>query len=273
MFERKEFSMTDTDYSFISKTVYDECGIVLSDQKKDMVYSRIARRIRALKLQDFATYLKYLQNNKDAEFGEFINAITTNLTYFFREPHHFDFLKKTVIPEMKVNHRIDKRVRIWSAGCSTGMEPYSIAMTTANAFPNDWDFKILATDLDTNVLATAREGIYQGESVAGIDDALLKSYFLHDVQGERYKAKDSIKKPITFKQLNLLEPWPMKGEFDVIFCRNVVIYFDLETKNRLFERYAELLRPNGYLILGHSETLRREVSMFKPLGGTIYQKV
>ena len=273
MFERKEFAMTEADYSFISKTVYDECGIVLSEQKKDMVYSRIARRIRTLKLPNFATYLTYLQNNKDAEFVEFINAITTNLTYFFREPHHFEFLKETIIPEMKANHRADKRVRIWSAGCSTGMEPYSIAMTMEKAFSSDWDFKILATDLDTNVLSTAKGGIYQGDSVAGIDDKLLKSYFLHDSQGERYKVKESIRKPITFKQLNLLEPWPMKGEFDVIFCRNVVIYFDLATKNSLFERYAELLRPNGYLILGHSETLSREVSMFKPLGGTIYQKV
>ena len=273
MFEGKEFSMTEADYSFISKAVYDECGIVLSDQKKDMVYSRLARRIRALKLTDFSSYLRYLEQNKESEFSEFINAITTNLTYFFREPHHFDFLKNTLIPEMKKNHKVDKRVRIWSAGCSTGMEPYSIAMTTLKAFPAGWDFKILATDLDTHVLETAKKGIYQGESVAGIDDNLLKSYFLNDAQGERYKAKDSIKNLITFKQLNLLEPWPMKGEFDVIFCRNVVIYFDLETKNRLFERYAELLRPNGYLILGHSETLGRGVSQFKPLGGTIYQKV
>lgn len=273
MFENKEFSMTDADYRFISQTVYDECGIVLSDQKKDMVYSRIARRIRTLKLQNFAHYIDYLKNNKEAEFVEFINAITTNLTSFFREPHHFDYLKDTIVPEMKANHRLDKRVRIWSAGCSTGMEPYTIAMSTANSFGSDWDYKILATDLDTNVLATAKTGIYQGSSVTGIDDDLLKSYFLHDAAGERYKVKDKLKKMITFKQLNLLEPWPMKGEFDVIFCRNVVIYFDLETKNKLFSRYAELLRPNGYLILGHSETMSREVTEFKSLGRTIYQKV
>ncbi|NVK24906.1 MAG: protein-glutamate O-methyltransferase CheR [Gammaproteobacteria bacterium] len=273
MHANKEFKMTDADYSFISKTVYDECGIVLSHQKKDMVYSRLARRIRALNLSDFATYLVYLQDNKDQEFADFINAITTNLTYFFREPHHFDFLKNTIVPQMKQNHRLDKRVRIWSAGCSTGMEPYSIAMSTIKSFPKDWDFKILATDLDTNVLSTAKAGIYQGDSVAGIDNELLQTYFLHDAQGERYKAKDNLKKLITFKQLNLLEPWPMKGPFDVIFCRNVVIYFDLVTKNKLFERYAQMLRPDGYLILGHSETLSRDVSAFKALGGTIYQKV
>ena len=265
--------MTEADYRFISQTVYDECGIVLSDQKKDMVYSRIARRIRALKLSNFATYLEYLQNNKDLEFVEFINAITTNLTSFFREPHHFEFLKKTIIPEIKQNHRLDKRVRIWSAGCSTGMEPYTIAMSTVNSFPSDWDFKILATDLDTNVLATAMNGVYEGNSVTGINDELLKSHFLHNAQGDQYKVKEKLRRLITFKQLNLLENWPMKGGFDVIFCRNVVIYFDLETKNKLFSRYAEMLRPNGYLILGHSETMSREVTEFKPLGNTIYQKV
>lgn len=273
MHENKEFSMTETDYRFISQTVYDECGIVLTEQKKDMVYSRLARRIRALKLPNFSRYIEYLENNKDKEFVEFINAITTNLTSFFREPHHFDFLKQTILPEMKRNHQLDRRVRIWSAGCSTGMEPYTIAMTMANAFPKGWDFKILATDLDTNVLATAKEGIYQGQSVTGINDEILANHFLHDKEGERYKVKDRLRKMITFKQLNLLEPWPMKGEFDVIFCRNVVIYFDLETKNKLFERYAQLLRPNGYLILGHSETMSRDVTMFKSLGRTIYQKV
>lgn len=273
MFENKEFSMTDTDYKYISKTVYDECGIVLSDQKKDMVYSRIARRIRALNLLNFAEYIKYLEANKASEFVECINAITTNLTSFFREPHHFEFLTKTVLPEIKKNHALDRRVRIWSAGCSTGMEPYSIAMTLGNSFPASWDFKILATDLDTNVLQTAKNGVYEGQNVTGISDTLLKAHFLQDGGGERYKVKNKLREFITFKQLNLLNDWPMKGEFDVIFCRNVVIYFDMETKNELFKRYAQLLRPNGYLILGHSETMSRELTEFKSVGRTIYQKV
>jgi len=273
MFEHKEFSMTDSDYRFISQAVYDECGIVLSDQKRDMVYSRLARRVRLLKLSSFADYIRYLETNEASEFTEFINAITTNLTSFFREPHHFEFMKKKVLPEMKKNHVNDRRVRIWSAGCSTGMEPYSLAMTLHNKFPSNWDFKILATDLDTNVLDTAKNGIYQSESVTGVNDSLLQNFFKQDASGDRYKVKDKLKQLITFKQLNLLEPWPMKGPFDVIFCRNVVIYFDLKTKNRLFERYYELLRPNGYLILGHSETMSREVKLFKPLGTTIYQKI
>lgn len=272
MFENKEFAMTDADYRYISQTVYNECGIVLSDQKKDMVYSRIARRIRALKLGSFAQYIQHLETHKEHEFGDFINAITTNLTSFFREPHHFDFLESRILPEMKRNHSADRRVRVWSAGCSTGMEPYSIAMTLHNKFPSNWDFKILATDLDTNVLETAKNGIYQADSVTGIDEEKLFKYFKRDEAGERYKVKDALKRSITFKQLNLLNPWPIKGPFDVIFCRNVVIYFDLETKNKLFQRYAELLRPNGYLILGHSETMSREITCFKPLGHTVYQK-
>lgn len=273
MFENKEFAMTSSDYQFIRTTVYDECGIVLGEHKKDMVYSRLARRIRALRLSTFSQYIDYLKDNMDAEFGHFINSITTNLTSFFREPHHFEFLSEQALQEIKANHLMDKRVRIWSAGCSTGMEPYSIAMTMSKAIPSNWDFKILATDLDTNVLATAKEGVYEAQNVTGINKGILSEHFLHDASGQKYRVKDSIRKLITFKQLNLLERWPMKGPFDIIFCRNVVIYFDLETKNKLFQRYAELLRPNGYLILGHSETMSKEVTCFHSLGKTIYQKV
>lgn len=272
MLNNKEFAMTNEDFRYISQTVYKECGIVLNEQKKDMVYSRIARRIRSIKLKNFAEYIQYLNDNKELEFTEFINAITTNLTSFFREPHHFEFLEKTVIPEMLINHKVDKRVRIWSAGCSTGMEPYSIAMTLFNRFPSSFDVKILATDLDTQVLATAKAGIYEAQNVTGIDEPKLAKFFQKDAAQNRYKIKDRINKMITFKQLNLLEGWPMKGTMDVIFCRNVVIYFDLKTKNQLFERYAQLLRPNGYLILGHSETMSRDINCFKPLGNTIYQK-
>ena len=264
--------MTESDYKFISKTVYDECGIVLSEQKKDMVYSRIARRIRLLQLRSFSDYIRYLESNVENEFCYFINAITTNLTSFFREPHHFEFLEQKLLPIMKRNHADDNRVRIWSAGCSTGMEPYSIAMTLFNKFPGHWDFKILATDLDTNVLDTAKSGTYEAQSITGIDDSHLSSFFKLDASSQKYRVKDKLKSLITFKQLNLLDEWPMKGPFDVIFCRNVVIYFDLATKNKLFERYAKLLRPNGYLILGHSETMSRDVKMYKPLGSTIYQK-
>lgn len=273
MYSTKEFAMTADDFLYISKTVYKECGIVLNEQKRDMVYSRLARRIRVLNLMDFSEYIQYLQQNRELEFTEFINAITTNLTSFFREPHHFEFLEKTIIPEVIRIHRQDKRVRVWSAGCSSGMEPYSIAMTLHKRLPENYDVKILATDLDTNVLAVARQGVYDGQNVSGIDDAKLSKHFQRDPANDRYRIKNDIRQMITFKQLNLLEGWPMKGQMDVIFCRNVVIYFDQETKMDLFERFSEYLKPNGYLILGHSETMSRDIRCFKPLGNTIYQKV
>ena len=265
--------MTNKDYSFISERVYEACGIVLSEQKKDMVYARISRRLRKLGLSSFSEYISYLNNNESVEFGEFINAITTNLTSFFRETHHFDFLKKTAVPEILSRHKSDHRVRIWSAGCSLGMEPYSIAICLDKLIPSNWDFKILATDLDTNVLESGREAIYEGGQVSGLSDAQLKKYFLKDGSAKRYKAKPYLKQNISFKQLNLLKEWPMKGPFDVIFCRNVIIYFDHETKVKLFNRYANLLAPGGYLILGHSESMGRENSQFKGLGQNVYQKI
>ncbi len=270
---KKEFLMTDKDYQYISQRVYNACGIVLSDHKKDMVYARISRRIRVLRLSTFAEYIDYLLLNEDSEFVEFINSITTNLTSFFRENHHFEFLKKEVLPEISARHNNDKRVRIWSAGCSLGMEPYSIAMTLDKEFALHWDVKILATDLDTQVLATARDGIYNESQITGVSPAKLKQYFLVDKPNNLFKVKDELKTLISFKQLNLLEKWPIQGPFDVIFCRNVIIYFDSETKIKLFNRFAQLLCPGGYLILGHSETMDRDNRFFKAKGHNVYQKL
>lgn len=270
--DNKEFLMTEKDYRYISGRVYEACGIVLSEQKKDMVYARISRRVRKFGLNSFAEYIQYLEQNEETEFVEFINSLTTNLTSFFRERHHFEFLSGVALQEIKQRHIRDKRVRIWSAGCSLGMEPYSIAMTLFNRFPKGWDFKILATDLDTNVLATATEGVYESNQIDGIADNQLKQFFLHEPATGRYKTKPSLQGNIHFKQLNLLKPWPMSGPFDVIFCRNVIIYFDNETKQMLFERFASMLCPGGYLILGHSETISREHTLFKALGQNIYQR-
>ncbi|MEC4091559.1 protein-glutamate O-methyltransferase CheR [Pseudoalteromonas rubra] len=269
----KEFLMTDEDFSSISQRVYETCGIVLGPHKRDMVYSRLARRVRANGLTSFAEYLALLNEEPNTEFSHFINAITTNLTSFFRESHHFDFLHQQVIPELKIKHRTDKRIRIWSAGCSTGEEAYSIAMTIANAFPTDWDVKVLATDLDSNVLHKGQEGVYNSASVTGLDSEHLKKWFMCSSDGTQYKAKDVLRSRVFFKRLNLLEPWPMKGPFDVIFCRNVLIYFDKETKDRLFDNYHQLLAEQGYLFIGHSETMGKEHLGFKNLGKTMYQKV
>ncbi len=269
----KEFLMTDDDFNAIAEQVYSACGIVLGNHKREMVYSRIVRRIRALKLTSFSQYLRYLEENKEAEFSSFINSITTNLTSFFREQHHFDYLKNTLIPELLKKNLVSKKVRIWSAGCSTGEEPYSIAMTLDKLFPSNWDVKILATDLDSNVLHKATTGEYNENSVTGLDQGHLKRWFLRGKQGGVFKVKPELKSKVHFKRLNLLQNWPMKGPFDLIFCRNVVIYFDTETKKGLFENYADILTEDGHLFLGHSETMGKDQPRFKSLGKTIYRKL
>ena len=174
----KEFLLTDSDFKKIASLVYNACGIVLGDHKREMVYSRLARRIRTLNLANFKQYLEYLETHKEQEFSDFINAITTNLTSFFREPHHFEYLKSEVVPKLLLANRASKRVRVWSAGCSTGEEPYTLAMTLEGLFPSGWDVKILATDLDSNVLSKAQYGSYTAANVNGLESHHLKRWFL-----------------------------------------------------------------------------------------------
>lgn len=269
----KEFLLTDDEFKQIVTMVYKACGIVLGEHKREMVYSRLARRVRKLGFDSFSLYLNYLDSHKEEEFSHFINSITTNLTSFFRENHHFEFLTDTIIPELIKKNQKTKRVRIWSAGCSTGEEPYSIAMTLTGLFPSNWDVKVLATDLDSNVLQKASAGEYSASSVTGLDKSHLESFFLRSKSADIYKVKDQLKSRIHFKRLNLLQEWPMKGPFDLIFCRNVVIYFDKPTKENLFERYADILAPDGYLFLGHSESMGKDQKRFKSLGKTMYRKV
>ena len=276
-FSDREFPMTDGDFAFIRQLAKERTGIELGDHKKEMIYSRIVRRIRALQMTSFRQYCAYLEENTEDELTPFMNAITTNLTSFFREPHHFEFLTKTVLPELKRKNAAAKRIRIWSAGCSTGEEPYSIAITLQQALGSErWDARILATDLDTNVVNHGRNGIYVQDRVAGMDQELLKKYFQvqrsNRREDDKFRVKDSVRELIKFNQLNLLETWPMKGPFDVIFCRNVVIYFSKETQRALFDRYAEILAPNGYLFIGHSESLHGVSKRFEPLGRTIYRR-
>ncbi len=269
----KEFLLTDSDFKKIASLVYSACGIVLGEHKREMVYSRLARRIRRLQLDSFKQYLDYLDAHKEQEFSDFINAITTNLTSFFREAHHFEYLKSHIVPALLQANKQTKRVRVWSAGCSSGEEPYTLAMTLNELFPTNWDVKILATDLDSNVLAKAQSGSYTAANVNGLEQHHLQRWFLKSKNGELFKVKPELQKNIYFKRLNLLQDWPMKGPFDVIFCRNVVIYFDKTTKDQLFQRYCNILAPHGHLFLGHSETMGKEHSEFKNLGRTMYQKV
>ena len=271
-FADREFPMTDRDFKKIQDIAYRQTGIKLSDHKKNMIYGRLARRLRLLNFTRFAEYCDLIAQDNSPEKMEFINAITTNLTAFFREGHHFESLKSDIIPTLMSRNQSSKRIRIWSAGCSSGEEPYTIAMVLKGISAlTTWDIKILATDLDTNVIRRAREGIYTLDRVDNVPQE-YRRFLQYDKQNARVKLKDNVCEVITFKQLNLLEEWPMRRMFDVIFCRNVVIYFDLDTQKKLFARYANILSKDGYLIIGHSENLHNVTKQFKPLGKTIYQR-
>lgn len=274
-FEEKEFPFTDADFHFIQTLVAERTGIVLSDIKRTMVYSRIARRIRQCGVSDFAEYCNLLKAGDESELVSFTNAITTNLTSFFREPHHFEYLAKTVLPELEKN-KTNKRLRIWSAGCSSGEEAYSIAMTIMDHFKgrSDWDIKILASDLDYEMVERASKGVYKEERVTGLDKKHLRNY----VRKGKGKLEGMVKMDqrlidmVTFKQLNLLHEWPFKGPFDFMFCRNVVIYFNKDTQRELFDRYADILPEHAPLFIGHSESLFKVTDRFKSMGQTIYRK-
>jgi len=273
--------MTDSNFLHIKEVAYQRTGIVLGDHKREMVYSRLARRCRALGADNFDQYIHILESDNSDELSHFVNSITTNLTSFFRESHHFDYMLETVLPEVFEANADTKRVRIWSAGCSTGEEPYSLAITLYKFLKKNvvrykgWDVKILATDLDSNVLAHGKRGVYHISGTDGLSDEDRSEYFdeLDQANGHELIAKDKIRNLITFNRLNLLHKWPMKGKFDVIFCRNVVIYFDKDTQKVLFDRYANLLKNPGYLMIGHSENLHRVTDRFKALGGTRYKKI
>lgn len=269
-FENREFPMFEEDFWALSKLAYQHTGIVLGEHKKNLVYGRLSRRIRALNLGSFKDYIAIIASGEHTEFDEFLNAITTNLTSFFRENHHFEYLVSTIFPY--IESKRSSKVRIWSAGCSTGEEPYSIAMTVKDHFRQAEKVKILATDLDANVLKHGKQGIYDPSRVEGLDKSLLKRHFTLDKQSGTVATKDHLKSLIVFNRLNLLGPWPMKGQFDVIFCRNVLIYFDKETQKKLISRYVEKLSSKGYLIIGHSENISRLNDDLEFLGQTIYRK-
>ena len=277
MSERREFEFTDRHFNWFKELVMEQTGIALSDQKKDLVYGRLARRLRKLNFDDFNQYYQLLKDNPGDELIEFINSITTNLTSFFREQHHFDFLSNDALKYLLNARKTEKRLRIWSAGCSTGEEPYSIAKTILESVPNikTWDIKILATDIDTDVLHKASQGIYDKKRIEGLDKTKIEKWFLKPKEKEssdKVRVHPKLRELITFKQLNLMGDWPMRGQFDVLFCRNVVIYFNKDTQRVLFERYANILKDDGYMFLGHSESLYKVSDRFSLLGKTIHKK-
>ena len=274
----KNNALSDDDFKFICEFVYQRSGIVLADNKREMVYRRFTRIVRERKLSAFSDYCELLRQQPEQEENYFINAITTNLTSFFREQHHFEYLKEHEIPQLLKQNVHKKRIRIWSSASSTGEEPYSIAMTILEAMEHKlsaWDVKILATDIDSNVLTTCKNGIYESKKLGDLSEHYKKKYFhkgLGEANQNKYKVDKKLTNLLTFKQLNLLHEWPMKGPFDVIFCRNVIIYFDKTTQQDLFARYYQLLAPGGLLMLGHSENLGNYQQYFETVGRTMFRK-
>ncbi len=270
----RDFTLSDAEYREIRDRIYKLAGINLGDHKQDLVYSRLTKRIRALGLGNFASYLNFVDSPEgESEVEYMLNALTTNLTSFFREAHHFEHLKDTALKALIKNpNGGDRRLRIWCSACSTGEEPYSIAMTLLESGIDlgKLDIKILATDLNTEVLAQASSGNYS-PSVLSKCPPQYRSYFRSKPNGEG-EIKENVKELISFRQLNLLGNWPMKGKFDIVFCRNVLIYFDNVTKNKLVDRFANILRPEGWLYLGHSESASGNHSSLAPTGRTIYRK-
>lgn len=272
----REFVFGNDDFEALRKLVKSLTGINLSDQKRELVYGRLARRLRALRLRTFAEYRELLANDGGHEIAELCNAITTNLTSFFRESHHFDYLREHLLQARAATRGGSRRIRIWSAGCSTGEEPYSLAMTVLETLPDlrSWDIKILATDLDSDVLGKAQRGIYAAERVRALGVPRLSRFFAErrGREGLSYEVVPELMSLITFRQLNLMHPLPMKGPLDAIFCRNVVIYFDKDTQRELFARVAHLQRPGDLLLLGHSESLFKVSESYSPIGKTIYRR-
>jgi len=275
-----EFPFTQADFQTIVRIVYERSGIVLAASKRDMAYARLVQRLRALGLNSFREYCEILSSGKSVdEIGFLINAITTNLTKFFREAHHFEHFRSQVLPELVKSAGAGvPRIRVWSAGCSSGEEPYSIAMTALAARTQtgrDWDLQILATDLDTATLEQAKAGVYPKASLESVPAPLRERFFdvhAHTKPGG-IRVSKQVQALVTFKHLNLIKPWPSSTNFDVIFCRNVAIYFDAKTKAALIDRFHSLLREGGWLYVGHSESLHEHQHKFKLTGRTVYQKI
>lgn len=270
----REFPFSEREFDKIVSQLRAVAGIDMPRAKEPLVYSRLAKRIRQLGLRSFADYCKLVEDPTSHEIEHMLVALTTNVTRFYREPHHFEDLKRRVLPVLIPRLKARGRARIWSAGCSSGQEPYTIALTVLEMLPEAkaYDIKILATDINTQVVREAREGRYPVEQVSSVPDTLRKRYFTEDGAGH-VRATDEPRALITFRELNLMGDWPFKGQFDVIFCRNVAIYFDDEVQATLWRRFAERLVPGGRLYIGHSERIAGPAGqMLRTDGVTAYQK-
>lgn len=269
----REFQFTAADFERVRKLIYARAGIALGEHKQEMVYSRLARRLRALDLGSFQAYLDLLEHGGGgAEWDEFTNSLTTNLTAFFREGHHFEILARH-LPTWASK----RRVRIWCTASSTGEEPYSLAMTLVESCAN-WSppAEVVATDLDTTVLGKADRGVYGLDRLDKMSPDRARRFFLKGTgtnEGQ-VKVRRELRALVQFERLNLLDPaWQVKGPFDAIFCRNVLIYFDKPTQRRIIERFRPMLQPDGLLFVGHSEGLYHCTDIFRSMGKTVYEPV
>lgn len=266
----REFSFSTADFERVRQLIYQHAGISLSPLKQDMVYSRLARRLRATGKTSFADYLDALNSGSD-EWERFVNSLTTNLTSFFREPHHFP-----VLAEHLRQIGTQRSIRIWCSAASTGEEPYSIAITVAETFgANAGHVSIVASDLDTNVLAVADKGVYPLERVEKLSPERLRKYFLRGTGHQEgfVSVRPEIRRLVSFKRINLLDPrYPLTGLLDVIFCRNVMIYFDKPTQYKILARFAPMMQADGLMFAGHSESFLHAADLFRPLGKTVYAR-
>ena len=267
---QREFNFTQEDFDRIRKLIYDHAGISLAPIKRDMVYSRLSRRLRALSFTTFGEYLAFLEKGDEKEWETFVNSLTTNLTSFFREGHHFEILASHLLTVAQ------RPINIWCSAASTGEEPYSLAITACETFGTlTPPVTILASDIDTNVLATGERGVYPAERIEKLDPERLQRFFFKGTgKQEGYvRVRPELQKLIKFTRFNLLDPrWSVQGPFDVIFCRNVMIYFDKETQHQILTKFVPLLRPEGLLFAGHSESFLHAADIVRSLGRTVYER-
>jgi chemotaxis protein methyltransferase CheR len=266
----REFHFTKADFERVRKLIYAHAGISLSDSKQELVYSRLSRRLRATGIQTFGKYLALLESNDATEWEAFTNSLTTNLTSFFREPHHFPLLA-----EHLKSIKVKRPISLWCSAASTGEEPYTMAMTVLETMGKDASgVSIIATDLDTGVLETAKAGVYPEERISKLDPELVKRYFLRGTgsQAGMVRVRPELRDMITFRQANLLHNnWGLRPPIDVIFCRNVMIYFDKQTQLDILKKFVPLLRHDGLLFAGHSESFHNADEFFKLRGKTVYE--
>lgn len=272
--------LTDADFAFLSGLIKQRFGIHLTEHKRSLVAGRLSRMVRERGFANFTAYCDHLRRDaNEAELDDLVNRISTNHTYFFRENDHFEFFRDTALPEIRARHEAkgSQDMRIWCAAASTGEEPYSIVITMREYFGKEytrWDAGLLATDISAKALTAAREGVYASERLKGMSERMRSAYFSKSPDAETYRVREDLRRDIVYRRLNLMnETFPFKKPFDLIFCRNVMIYFDGPTRDALVKRFARWLVPGGYLLIGHSESLGRGHPDFTYVRPAVYRKV